>query len=254
MIRLIQKIGIFMIAAQAVIHFAPGIKYEKYIKLIVGILILLQFLSPVYGVMEHAEKEWKEQLFLIEQKLETDGWSDAKESSVGGYGAVSQIATKRLEEEIKSKLNKEIAEEDYFVASVIVVMRETAEQDETGVTQYELGRVRVTVQALNAQGEAKGEISSFSKVDSAVTTPVEPVRIDKIDEINVGTDTARAAKMESGEEGDEAAGIEEEETMDGEEQEAEEVYRLQKCFCKALGIERERVEVAIYGAGEKDSQ
>ena len=41
LVDVIKKIGIFMLAAQAVIHFAPGQKYEKYIKLIVGILILV---------------------------------------------------------------------------------------------------------------------------------------------------------------------------------------------------------------------
>ena len=34
LVETIKKIGIFMIAAQAVLHFAPGQKYEKYIKLI----------------------------------------------------------------------------------------------------------------------------------------------------------------------------------------------------------------------------
>ena len=42
----IRQIGIFMIVAQTVIHFAAGQKYEKYLKIIAGVIILLQFISP----------------------------------------------------------------------------------------------------------------------------------------------------------------------------------------------------------------
>ena len=47
LIELIKRIGIFMIAAQAVLHFTPGQKYEKYIKLIVGMMVLLQFVTTL---------------------------------------------------------------------------------------------------------------------------------------------------------------------------------------------------------------
>ena len=45
MLDTIREIGIFMIAAQAVVHFAPGRQYEKYIKSVSGIIILLLFCS-----------------------------------------------------------------------------------------------------------------------------------------------------------------------------------------------------------------
>ena len=34
MLETIRQIGVFMIAAQAVVHFAPGRQYEKYICLL----------------------------------------------------------------------------------------------------------------------------------------------------------------------------------------------------------------------------
>lgn len=43
----IRQIGVFMICAQALIHFKPKSSYEKYLKLLVSAMILVQFLSPI---------------------------------------------------------------------------------------------------------------------------------------------------------------------------------------------------------------
>lgn len=41
------KVGIFMICAQAMIHFRPQESYEKYLKLLVSVMILIQLFLPV---------------------------------------------------------------------------------------------------------------------------------------------------------------------------------------------------------------
>lgn len=43
----ICKVGIFLICAQAIVHFRPREAYEKYLKLLVGIMILLQLFLPI---------------------------------------------------------------------------------------------------------------------------------------------------------------------------------------------------------------
>lgn len=43
----ICRIGIFMICAQAIVHFRPEGAYEKYLKLLVGSMILIQLFLPV---------------------------------------------------------------------------------------------------------------------------------------------------------------------------------------------------------------
>lgn len=42
----VKKIGVFMIFAQVLIHFKPAIKYEKYLKLLISVMVLVQFLNP----------------------------------------------------------------------------------------------------------------------------------------------------------------------------------------------------------------
>lgn len=43
----ICRVGIFMICAQAIIHFRPQEAYEKYLKLLVSIMVLIQLFLPV---------------------------------------------------------------------------------------------------------------------------------------------------------------------------------------------------------------
>lgn len=47
----IRQIGVFMICAQALIHFKPKGSYEKYLKLLVSSMILVQILSPVAALL-----------------------------------------------------------------------------------------------------------------------------------------------------------------------------------------------------------
>ncbi len=43
----ICRIGIFMVCTQAIVHFRPKASYEKYLRLLVGAMILAQFLEPL---------------------------------------------------------------------------------------------------------------------------------------------------------------------------------------------------------------
>lgn len=45
--KMICRMGIFVICAQTIIHFRPDRSYEKYLKLLVSIMILIQIFLPV---------------------------------------------------------------------------------------------------------------------------------------------------------------------------------------------------------------
>ena len=45
---MIGEIAVFMICAQAVIHFRPKEAYGKYLRLLLSVIVLVQILSPVY--------------------------------------------------------------------------------------------------------------------------------------------------------------------------------------------------------------
>lgn len=67
LLQTICRIGIFMICAQAVVHFRPQAAYEKYLKLLVSVMVLIQLLFPVSRILFHGdgdELERKTQAFL----------------------------------------------------------------------------------------------------------------------------------------------------------------------------------------------
>lgn len=45
--RAICQLGIFMICAQAIVHFRPNGSYEKYLKMLVSVMILVQVFLPI---------------------------------------------------------------------------------------------------------------------------------------------------------------------------------------------------------------
>lgn len=65
--QIICRIGIFMICAQAVIHFRPQAAYEKYLKLLVSTMVLIQLFLPIGRILFHGDSEelaMKSQAFL----------------------------------------------------------------------------------------------------------------------------------------------------------------------------------------------
>lgn len=119
MLDSIREIGLFMIAAQAVIHFAPGRQYEKYIKLISSVIILFLFIRPFISVQGELEQGWQAGMEQIMQDYEAeDLWQET------GRGA-DDMAVEQLEKEIKSTFNQAIAGEVYCVSTVSLIFEES---------------------------------------------------------------------------------------------------------------------------------
>lgn len=126
MLDTIREIGIFMIAAQAVVHFAPGRQYERYIKSVSGMIVLLLFLKPV---LQLAGVVWEEPQMLVER---WEAFADMPDfsGSVQTADATGEVVD-RMAEKLKERLNRELEGEPYFVSRVSI--RFTQEQDaETG--------------------------------------------------------------------------------------------------------------------------
>lgn len=126
MLDTIREIGIFMIAAQAVVHFAPGRQYERYIKSVSGMIVLLLFLKPV---LQLAGVVWEEPQMLVER---WEAFADMPDFSGSAQTAdATGEVVDRMAEKLKERLNRELEGEPYFVSRVSI--RFTQEQDaETG--------------------------------------------------------------------------------------------------------------------------
>lgn len=124
MLQNIREIGIFMIVAQAVVHFAPGRQYERYIKSISGVIILLLFLKPF---VQMAGGQWQMPSGFpdgSEGIAETLDFSDSFPYQETG---VENEVKKRMEEEITARLNRELEGEPCFVKQVCLIWTEGSE-------------------------------------------------------------------------------------------------------------------------------
>lgn len=144
MLKNIREIGIFMIAAQAAIHFAPGKQYEKYIKSVSGIIILLLFLNPF---LQLSGAEWKGSEAVLKkleemtdmQNFSTEKPDTADEAGVGG------TVVGRMEAEVKELLNRELTEDDYRVKRVSIrLAKDPAQGSELRLSQIEIGMARAS--------------------------------------------------------------------------------------------------------------
>lgn len=218
LVELIKRIGIFMIAAQAVLHFAPGQKYEKYIKLIVGALVLLQFVTPLGGILGRAETDWNGKLSEMEALFQEDGMADGLDST----RTAADVMVESLENEVKSRLNAEISGEGYLVSDVQIHMKTIEEKDGR---QYALEHMRVVVYRKAAESVQTDEAK------------IEKIQIEKIDIDMSGRDDREEAEEE------------ENRLFYGEAEESAD--RLRKRFGEILGMDAEDMEVSIYGADEE---
>ena len=125
MIDTIRQIGVFMIAAQAVVHFAPGRQYEKYIKSVSGIIILLLFLKPVFGLAGAAREEPGVLLEKWGKMTDMPDFSGRMQIE-----DVSEEVVGRMEAEVKEQLNRGLETDAYFVSRVSIRLIQEPETEE----------------------------------------------------------------------------------------------------------------------------
>lgn len=111
MVGVIKEICIFMIISQAVLFFVPGQSYVKYVRVLVGIIMILRITEPVFGLVLNEEKQkeisngiWKleERILLESKKIQMEN----QENSLLG----------NVEEEIRERL--ETCESGYEIRDV----------------------------------------------------------------------------------------------------------------------------------------
>jgi len=99
----IAQIAVFMICAQTIAHFRPKEAYEKYLRMLLSVMILLQIFQPfcrlIFGV---AGQEFSTSIAQFQMDLE----SSMKEANLH-----AEIAGQKLEEMSLSEVQERLAEQ-----------------------------------------------------------------------------------------------------------------------------------------------
>lgn len=130
MFEIIKKIGIFIILAQAILYFVPGNAYLKYVKALVGVMIIAQLARPVLSLF--SGEEWKE------MDIQTKEFSQMlnAENQTREIEEKTEDIYNRIEEEIKEEAKKAEGREAALTEETRETgKRETVLTEETGETE-----------------------------------------------------------------------------------------------------------------------
>lgn len=124
LLQTICRIGIFMICAQAIIHFRPRETYEKYLKLLVGVMVLIQLFLPVGsfllgGGMEQTLEGLESFRVQLEQEMETAAREAEEADKLLEQMTLEEIRKRVEEQNIPAE---EISEEVEEVPEITVIV------------------------------------------------------------------------------------------------------------------------------------
>lgn len=116
MLSIVKEIGIFIVIAQAILYFVPGDTYVKYVKVLIGIMMITKMISPVFLLL--SEEGVEEVVLQGDEFLEK--FEDAEEETLES-GVYDEIYI-AIGKEIENKLNQNPAE-GYTVEQVNVIQK-----------------------------------------------------------------------------------------------------------------------------------
>lgn len=258
MLESIRQIGIFMIVAQTVMHFAANGQYEKYMKIIAGVIVLLLFIRPFISGSEEQAAKWQDEITRMMEQIEAQS-VDFDHMAYEGTLAEAAVI-RQIEEEITRRLNEVSADHGCrVVKTTIALTGQGGELIGNGdlAGEYEFDHVRITVRDQQETGEEEAvqmeqsEIGAGQAVErkqlgvdgeQAADTAVQPgenmTAKDKEDRIQIGEITVKIG-----------SGTDTELATERQEETGENMQELRQLFAQTLGIAEDRVEVVYLGGG-----
>ncbi|MBD5486953.1 MAG: hypothetical protein HDR18_15780 [Lachnospiraceae bacterium] len=241
MLESIRQIGIFMIVAQTVMHFAANGQYEKYMKIIAGVIVLLLFIRPFISGSDEQVIKWQEEITHIMEQIE----AQSGDFSNMGYegGSTKALVIRQIEEEITSRLNEVAVGHGCRVVKTVIELNGQEKGDpvigEAGTREYVFDRVRVTVRdqsGLSEGQEVQTEQTEQSETDEGQLAQTGRSGLDEEDRIRIDEITVKVG-----------AESDTEQAADGWRESEENMQELKKLFAQTLGIAEDRVEVVYLG-------
>ena len=113
-LQTVKQIGVFMICAQVILHFKPSAKYEKYLKLLISVMVLVQIIMPVVNLLPGEDStSFMTRVREIQAEIDESMEQLELENAVNEENILNTTL-----EEIKSRINNVIKEENLQVKAV----------------------------------------------------------------------------------------------------------------------------------------
>lgn len=148
----ICQMGIFMICAQAIVHFRPDSSYEKYLRMLVSAMILVQVFLPIANLFTGKTRlGLEERIANMEQQVQ-----DSLEKAGQAANTTNDLLDKMTLEEVKDRLEKQNKEqeEQQKYAQEELTKGQTKQQE---YTQEELAKGQTKQQEYAQEELTKGQ-------------------------------------------------------------------------------------------------
>ena len=109
--EIIRRTSVFLILAQAVVHFRPNPSYEKYFKFLVGIMTIVIFLITILEIFQGGVREQ----YMACMKVYTEKLTELSGEEAELAMSPSDTYLEQMGEEIKAKLSDCAAEQGYRI-------------------------------------------------------------------------------------------------------------------------------------------
>lgn len=206
MVSVIKEICIFMIIAQAVLFFLPGDSYMKYVRILVGIIMILRMTEPLFAfvVNEDEQRQMLEHITVLEENINKNQPKlEIEDNSMGIYGSI--------EDEIKNRLDQ-CPNQEYAVTKVELVSAEQASEQAGEQVETPEGIIVTVVSRNNATNEN-------------INIEVKPIKVQKdIEDNNENNNSSKDSAL----------------NQDASLTEKDE---LKKIYGACIGVDAERIEI-----------
>ena len=160
----VKQIGIFIICAQVIMHFKPSAKYEKYLKLLISVMVLVQVIMPLINIISGKDEAYLwTKIEQIQAEIDLNMEQLEIENTINEENVINQTL-----KEIKSKINNVIKDEGMQVLSV--EYSEEGNKDKLIFNMTEKVRdlnVNIKVDAINVgEQEVMGKAVTYEEMDN----------------------------------------------------------------------------------------
>ena len=179
LLTVMKRASIFMVLAQAVIHFRPNPSYEKYFRFLVGIMTVVILAVPMMELTRSGiDAQYEESLKAYERKIE-----EALSSQPVDALIPRDLYLSEMEEEIKTKINNYTKQKGYSVNTVTIAWEEEGdvlsglqialvrdggsdpEKEEIAIKPVEIAPVASSKEALSEAEKLRGGIAQELSIE-----------------------------------------------------------------------------------------
>ena len=102
-LQTICTVGIFMICGQMIIHFCPGKQYEKYLRIVFSMMVLVLLYEPLEKRFSSSTQVLSDSVELEYSKWMRDDWFYREESIAEAQKKLEQYTLEEIKRQLEER-------------------------------------------------------------------------------------------------------------------------------------------------------